>query len=107
MDLDQLTGRYRRLKDELAAAYAQAPWPTGRIDRLASEIAETEREIAALGAQLPAATGTSPAGTAAESPSTVEPVPSPVIAKAAPRTPNVARNKLTPFGQHVPERAGE
>jgi hypothetical protein len=107
MDLDQLTGRYRRLKDELAAAYAQAPWPTGRIDRLAAEISVTEREIAALGALLPAPTAESTVGTVSESPSAVERVPSPVVAKAAPRTLTVARNKLTPFGQHVPERAGE
>jgi hypothetical protein len=105
MDLDQLTGRYRRLKDELAAAYAQAPWPAGRIDRLAYEISATEREIAALG--LPAAAADSPAGALTDSPPAVEPAPAPVVTKAAPRTPTVTRNRLTPFGQHVPERAGK
>ena len=107
MELDQLTGRYRRLKDELAAAYAQATWPTGRIDRLASEISETEREIAALGAQIPVTTTQAPAVIVAESAPAVETAPSTIVAKAAPRTSTVARNRLTPFGQHVPERAGE
>ena len=48
MDLEQLMGRYFRLKQELAIAYKAQPWQTGRIDRLADELSATEREIAAL-----------------------------------------------------------
>jgi hypothetical protein len=48
MDLEQLIGRYSRLKHELAVAYRQQPWQSGRIDRLADELSATEREIAAL-----------------------------------------------------------
>jgi hypothetical protein len=107
MDLDQLTGRHRRLKDELAAACAQAPWPTGRIDRLASEISETEREIAALSAQLPASTAQSQADAVTEVQPAVDQAPPSIAAKAASRKPTVTRNRLTPFGQHAPEPAGE
>jgi hypothetical protein len=48
MSVDQLTGRYFRLRNELAAAYASVPWNTGHIDRLTGELAAIEREIAAL-----------------------------------------------------------
>ncbi len=48
MDLEQLTGRYVRLKQELAAAYNVEPWHRGRIDRLANELTATEHEIAAI-----------------------------------------------------------
>ena len=48
MELEQLMGRYFRLKQELAIAYRAQPWHSGRIDRLADELAATEREIAAL-----------------------------------------------------------
>ena len=47
MDDGQLTGRYSRLKQELALAYAERPWQSARIDRLANEMAAVEREIAA------------------------------------------------------------
>jgi hypothetical protein len=46
MNLDQLMGRYFRLKQELSIAYRQQPWHSGRIDRLADALASTEREIA-------------------------------------------------------------
>jgi len=46
--LEQLMGRYFRLKQELAQAYREKPWHGGRIDRLADDLAATEREIAAL-----------------------------------------------------------
>jgi hypothetical protein len=47
MDLEQLTGRYWRLRRELSTAYEAQPWHSGKIDRLAAQIAETERLIAA------------------------------------------------------------
>jgi hypothetical protein len=48
MNLEQLMGRYFRLKQELSIAYRQQPWQSNRIDRLADDLASTEREIAAL-----------------------------------------------------------
>ncbi len=80
MDLDQMNGRFQRLKDELAHAYAQEPWPTGRIDRLIEEISATELAIAAIAPEVPRTTT---------------------------RTPSVARNRLTPFGAPAPHPAGE
>lgn len=47
MDLEQLTGRYWRLRRELSAAYEAQPWHSGKIDRLVAQIADTERAIAA------------------------------------------------------------
>ncbi len=54
MELDALFGRYNRLKHELDAAYQSLPWPSGRIDRLADDLALTEREIAARHVNPPA-----------------------------------------------------
>ena len=48
MHLEQLMGRYFRLKQELAHAYRERPWHGARIDRLADDLSATEREIAAL-----------------------------------------------------------
>ena len=48
VNLEQSTGRYFRLKQELAIAYGAVPWNSGRLDRLTNELAATEREIAAL-----------------------------------------------------------
>lgn len=45
MTLDQLMGRYFRLKQELEVAYAEKLWHSQRIDRLANDLAITEREI--------------------------------------------------------------
>jgi hypothetical protein len=103
MGLDQLTGRYRRLQQELAAAYAEEPWPAGRIDRLALDIAETERAIAALGGSLDAV--------ARDSIQNV-PVPGPRepasgSPKGAPRALPVARNRPAPFGRRAGEAAAE
>lgn len=47
MELEQLMGRYFRLRQELSIAYRSQPWHGARIDRLADELAATEREIAA------------------------------------------------------------
>jgi hypothetical protein len=46
LDIEQLTGRYSRLRKELAAAYGSVPWNTRHIDRLTNEMATTERELA-------------------------------------------------------------
>lgn len=51
MTNDQLTGKYARLRDELAAAYAEpisAPTRSGRIERLAAELLEIETRLAVL-----------------------------------------------------------
>lgn len=48
MELEPLMGRYFRLKQELSIAYRSRPWLGGRIDRLADDLAATEREIGAL-----------------------------------------------------------
>lgn len=47
MNLVQLTGRQFRLKRELACAYSELPWNTGRIERLTGELAATELQLAA------------------------------------------------------------
>ncbi|HWH81552.1 MAG TPA: hypothetical protein VNU71_04880 [Burkholderiaceae bacterium] len=46
MSIEQLMGRYFRLQQELSIAYNARPWHSTRIDRLAGELAATEREIA-------------------------------------------------------------
>ncbi|MEO6896460.1 MAG: hypothetical protein ABI218_07435 [Caldimonas sp.] len=81
MDLEQLTGRYRRLKGELAAAYGVQPWPAGRIDRLAQEIAEAEQALFGGKAKPQRASrdGSQPA--------------------------QVERHRITPFGQRTAEPA--
>ena len=47
MDLEQLLGRYSRLKHELSNAYAEEEWQSARISRLADDLTLTERLIAA------------------------------------------------------------
>jgi hypothetical protein len=49
MTNDQLTGKYTRLRNELEVAYAEPAWNlgrSGRIDRIANELAEIERVLA-------------------------------------------------------------
>ena len=49
MTNEQLMGKYLRLRSELDAAYAQPQWAegkTGRIDRIAEELAELEQALA-------------------------------------------------------------
>ena len=48
MYLQQLMGRYYRLRQELTSAYREQPWRSAHVDRLADDLAATEREIAAL-----------------------------------------------------------
>lgn len=48
MYLEQLMGRYHRLKQELSLAYREHPRHGPRIDRLADDLTATEREIASL-----------------------------------------------------------
>ena len=53
MTIEQLTGRYFRLKQELEIAYRRTPWQAAHIDRLAGDLAATERELARGGVRLP------------------------------------------------------
>lgn len=46
MTLEQLTGKHARLRLELAEANSAPAWRVGRIDRIAEELAETERAMA-------------------------------------------------------------
>ena len=46
MTIEQLMGRYRRLKRDLEIAYKAQPWQSGRINRLTNDIARTELELA-------------------------------------------------------------
>ena len=45
MNIDQLTGRYARLKDELERAYATSPWHDAHIDRLVDDLVSIERQL--------------------------------------------------------------
>jgi hypothetical protein len=46
MTLDQLMGRYFRLRQELEIAYSQKLWQGALIDRLANDLSATERLLA-------------------------------------------------------------
>ena len=46
MSVDQLFGKYRRLKKDLSTAYSQPQWNAALVDRLVDEITIVEREIA-------------------------------------------------------------
>ena len=48
MNLEQLIGRYLRLKQELAAEYGKGTLHARHIERLGREIATTEHAIRAL-----------------------------------------------------------
>ena len=48
MDHGQLLGRLVRLKQELAVAYRAQPWQSAHVDRIADDLADTERQLAAL-----------------------------------------------------------
>lgn len=45
MTLEQLIGKYMRLRGELSAAYAALSWDTGHLTRLDGEIASTSAAI--------------------------------------------------------------
>jgi hypothetical protein len=49
MGIDQLMGRYLRLRQDLEIAYKAQPWHSARINRLTNDIARTERELASRG----------------------------------------------------------
>ena len=46
MSVDQLFGKYKRLKKDLSAAYSQPQWNSALVDRLVEEIGAVERELA-------------------------------------------------------------
>ena len=46
MSIDQLFGKYRRLKKDLSAAYSQPQWNAALVDRLVAEIGRVEKELA-------------------------------------------------------------
>ena len=46
MSVDQLFGKYRRLKKDLSAAYSQPQWNAALVDRLVDEIGRVEHELA-------------------------------------------------------------
>jgi len=48
MDIEKLAVRYFQLKQDLSIAYNARPWNRAAVDRLANEIARTERELAEL-----------------------------------------------------------
>ena len=48
MNIDELTGRYARLKDELETAYATSPWHDAHINRLADDLVSIERQLSNL-----------------------------------------------------------
>ena len=46
MKLEELLGKYMRLRAELAQAYAAADWNTDHLNRLGDDIALTEQALA-------------------------------------------------------------
>jgi hypothetical protein len=46
MNIQQLVGRYLRLKQDLEIAYKAQPWQSAHINRLANDISRTELELA-------------------------------------------------------------
>ena len=49
MTLEQLLGKYLRLRAELSSAYEAPAWDASHIDRLSDEIAATEKPWYARG----------------------------------------------------------
>ena len=48
MELDELNGRYRHLRTELDAAYAEPVWDSSRIDRIAEQLIPVELALASF-----------------------------------------------------------
>jgi len=46
MSVDQLFGKYQRLKKDLSAAYSQPQWNAPLVDRLVQEIGQVEQALA-------------------------------------------------------------
>ena len=82
MDLEQVTGRLRRLREELDAARDDVPSGPGLVDRLVQEIAQTEQAIAAGSTRMPAL---------AEN----------VVVRPEVRRMPVLRQRMTPFGPRL------
>lgn len=45
---EELQRRHKQLRQALEQAYAQSPWNSRQIDRIADELTETERAMARL-----------------------------------------------------------
>ena len=88
MDLEQLTGRLRRLREELDAARDDAPSGPALVDRLVQEIAQTEQAIAA------------------RSP-TPRTTPENVLVRPELRRTPVLRQRMTPFGPRLEDPVAE
>ncbi|HZV92516.1 MAG TPA: hypothetical protein VFF72_04825 [Caldimonas sp.] len=56
MGLDELTGQYRRLRNELDAAYAAPEWDSDRIDLITEALAPLEVALASVRKQPPTTT---------------------------------------------------
>ncbi len=48
MELEELNGKYRRLRSELDAAYSAAVWDSNRINRITEEMAPVELALASF-----------------------------------------------------------
>jgi hypothetical protein len=57
MELDELNGRYRHLRTELDAAYAEPVWDSTRINRIAEELIPVELALASFGYEQPGSEG--------------------------------------------------
>ena len=45
MGLEELIGKYMRLRADLSYAYGVAPWNSAHVDRISDEMASVERSI--------------------------------------------------------------
>jgi|GEM_PF-1651990 len=45
MGLEELIGKYMRLRVDLSYAYGAAPWNSAHLDRISDEMASVERSI--------------------------------------------------------------
>ncbi len=49
MTNEEALGKYKRLREELAAGYAEPSWDAAHIDRITQELAAVERLLASRG----------------------------------------------------------